>query len=195
MCGEPGDPALEDHRRVRLSKLMSGALRHFPEELDLEPDEKGWVSFPALVDAVHDRYVWATEGAVRAVVGADPKGRFQLREDRIRAAYGHSIEVALGPVQPEEPPTQLYHATSRSDLDAVLVQGLSPMDRNEVHMSPTREEALEVGQRHDDQPVLLAIDVERLETMGIDVHARSERVYTAEHVPPDCLELVGEDDG
>lgn len=191
-CDHPGDPSLEEHRRVRLSKLMSGALRHFPDELGLEPDEKGWVSFETLVDAVHDRYIWATEGAVRAVVGADPKGRFQLREDRIRAAYGHSIEVALGPAETTEDPEVLYHATARETVDRVLFEGLRPMDRNEVHMSPTPEEALEVGQRHDDDPVLLEVDVERLETMGIDVHARSDRVYTAEHVPPDCLEVVEE---
>lgn len=189
-CGAEGDPVLREERRVKLSKLLSGALRHFPEELDLELDAQGWTSLDALAKATRGRYAWATEGAVRAVIDTDPKGRFEAREGRVRAVYGHSVEVELGPSDHAAVPEVLYHATAPGNVDRILVQGLEPMDRNEVHLSPSREAALEVGRRHAEAPVLLAIDTERLTTLGFQVHARSEQVYTTSRVPPDCLDVV-----
>lgn len=187
-CGAKGDPVLFRERRVKLSKLLSGALRHFPDELGLEPDGAGWVPFPHVVEAAGRRYKWATEGAVRAVVDTDAKGRFELEGGKLRAAYGHSIEIALGDqVSPGQVPDVLYHATAPGNVAEIRMHGIKPMDRNEVHLSETPEAALEVGHRHDEDPVLLEVDVERLETMGYTVHRRSPVVFTVERVPPDCL--------
>lgn len=52
VCDATGHRVLDDERRTRLSKFVSGALRHFPDDAGLSLDGGGWVAYDALVDAV-----------------------------------------------------------------------------------------------------------------------------------------------
>ncbi|MDY6779609.1 MAG: RNA 2'-phosphotransferase, partial [Halobacteria archaeon] len=127
-CGRDLREVLEETRRVRLSKLMSGALRHFPHDLGIELDRNGWVELASLVDAVEERYGWAGREEVVAVVGTDPKGRFEIDDGgeegdtRVRATYGHSVDVDVGDdaLDPDEAPDALYHGTAPDKVDPIL---------------------------------------------------------------------------
>ncbi|MFC6723186.1 RNA 2'-phosphotransferase, partial [Halobium palmae] len=113
-CERAGECVLNADRRERLSKFLSGALRHFPDDAGLTLDGAGWAGFDALVDAASEKYDWADELSVEGVVDADPKGRFERRDDRIRAAYGHSVNVDID-VDTEsaaDAPDRLYHGTA-----------------------------------------------------------------------------------
>jgi putative RNA 2'-phosphotransferase len=182
-CGSAGRHLLNQERRVRLSKFASGALRHFPGDAGLSPDDSGWVEYDALVGAVTNKYPWAERGHVDAVVATDPKGRFERRDSRIRAAYGHSIDVTLETTE-SAVPSRLYHGTARRNLDSILDTGLEPMGRQQVHLSATPEGARAVGRRHDDDPVLLVVDAEAMEADGVDVDRRGTETYTVDHVSP-----------
>jgi putative RNA 2'-phosphotransferase len=198
-CENDVPTLLAGDRRTQLSKFVSGALRHFPEDAGLELDEQGWTAFDAVVDVVTDRYRWTTPEHVEAVVLTDPKGRFERDVDgedghdegRIRAAYGHSVDVDLDPASTAVPDT-LYHGTAPRHVDAILSEGIKPMNRQKVHLSGTRESALSVGERHADDPVLLVVDAERLQADGQRVVKRGTDVYTTDGVPPTYLELVEE---
>lgn len=199
-CGEAVDVLLESGRRTQLSRFLSGALRHFPADVGLELDERGWTAFDSVVDAVTDRYGWATREHVGAVVRTDPKGRFERgstgtgsREGHIRAAYGHSVDVDLDPEETPVPDT-LYHGTAPRRVDSILAEGLKPMSRQKVHLSGTRESALSVGGRHADDPVLLVVDAKRLQADGQRIFKRGEDVYTTDRVASEYLELGGSDD-
>ncbi|MUW16039.1 RNA 2'-phosphotransferase, partial [Halorubrum sp. CBA1125] len=156
-CGADGRHLLDGRHRERLSKFLSGVLRHFPGDVGLTLDDRGWADFDALVDAATERYDWATREAVAGVVATDPNGRFERADDgRVRAAYGHSVDVTRddgsGPV-----PDTLYHGTAPRDLDAIREEGLRPMSRQRVHLSESVEEAERVGRRHADDPVVLVV--------------------------------------
>ncbi|WP_276272811.1 RNA 2'-phosphotransferase [Haloarcula litorea] len=188
-CGSVGRAVLTGDRRRRLSKFVSGALRHFPEDAGLELDEAGWTDFDALVAAVESKYDWADREALAAVVATDPKGRFERTggdDDRVRAAYGHSVDVTLddgdGPV-----PDTLYHGTPARNLDAIQEEGLRPMGRQQVHLSGSVADARDVGRRHADDPVVLAVDAAALEADGHAVTRRGESTYTTDRVPPAYL--------
>jgi putative RNA 2'-phosphotransferase len=192
-CGDEGRKVLDDERRTRLSKFVSGALRHFPDDAGLSVDDRGWTEYGELVAAVTERYSWAEPEHVEAVTAADSKGRFERRGDRIRAAYGHSIAVTLETTE-SDVPERLYHGTAPRNVGAILDEGLKPMDRQQVHLSETADEGREVGRRHADDPVLLAVDAEAMEREGFEVDRRGSGTYTAARVPPEFLERVDGDD-
>ena len=189
-CGTAGEHVVDGGRRRQLSKFVSGALRHFPGDAGLALDEHGWTAFPDLVDAVESKYNWPDRGTVAAVVATDPKGRFErdpgANPDRIRAAYGHSVDVTIedegGPV-----PETLYHGTAPRNVDAIAEEGLRPMNRQQVHLSASVETAMEVGSRHAEDPVVLEIDAAAMARDGHDVAKRGEATYTTDRVPPAYL--------
>ncbi|SEP06055.1 putative RNA 2'-phosphotransferase [Halogranum amylolyticum] len=187
-CDAAGADVLGDDRRVRLSKFASGALRHFPDDAGLSPDGHGWVDYDALVDAVTRKYSWAEREHVDGVVATDPKGRFERRSSRIRAAYGHSIDVTLEPTE-SAVPSQLYHGTARRNIESIRETGLRPMGRQRVHLSTTREEARTVGRRHDDDPVVVVVDADAMVANGFGVDERGPETYTVDHVPPRYLSV------
>jgi putative RNA 2'-phosphotransferase len=216
VCGASGRRVLSGERRRRLSKFASGALRHFPDDAGIELDGAGWTDSDALVAAVRGKYDWATREAVAAVVATDPKGRFERTgppasdgrpdaagdddrandtndgraddtdRDRVRAAYGHSVDVTLDAADTPVPET-LYHGTDPENLDAIAEEGLRPMGRQQVHLSGTLAEAREVGRRHADDPAVLIVDAAALRADGHDVTKRGRGVYTTDHVPPAYL--------
>ncbi len=183
ICGVDGDRVLPGGRRRRLSTFMSGLLRHFPDDYGLDLTVHGWAHVDRVATVVTQRYAWADADAVAAVAATDPKGRFERSDGRIRAAYGHSVDVTLdetdGPV-----PDVLYHGTAPSSLEAILTDGLKPMGRQSVHLSSTVSDARAVGRRHASDPVVLEIDAARMLSDGHRIAERGDAVYTCDRVPP-----------
>ena len=223
-CGRETERILSGERRRRLSKFVSGALRHFPEDAGLELDAAGWTDYDDLVAAVTRKYDWAEPEHVAAVVATDPKGRFERATPpespaRIRAAYGHSVDVDLdaetgfeadgeavtGTAQaaegadaprrgasardPEAIPDALYHGTAPENVEAILSEGLKSMGRQEVHLSETPAQAREVGRRHAVDPALLEVDAAAMLADGNRISKRGPETYTADAVPPAYLDV------
>lgn len=190
-CDRPADQLLTGRRRKRLSKFVSGALRHFPGDAGVSLDDAGWTPFEDLAAAVTGRYAWATREHLDAVIETDPKGRFERDGDQVRAAYGHSVDVDLD--GSDEPiPDVLYHGTAPENLDSIRGEGLRPMGRQAVHLSETRDDALAVGRRHADRPVVLVVDAAGMLAAGHEIAKRGKSTYTTAHVPPAYVETLDE---
>lgn len=193
VCELSGEQILSADRRRRLSKFVSGALRHFPDDAGIELDDAGWTTREELVAAVESKYAWGTGDHLDAVVATDPKGRFEWDErdgeSVYRAAYGHSVDVDLAPTDGSVPDT-LYHGTAPRNLDAIRSEGLRPMGRQQVHLSGSVANAREVGARHDDDPVVFEVDVAGMQADGLDVVARGRSTFTTDRVSPSYLERV-----
>jgi putative RNA 2'-phosphotransferase len=172
----------------KLSKTLSYWLRHAPEAAGLSLDDAGWTP----VEMV--RAALAREGldpaALEQVVAESDKQRFELSEDgaRIRARQGHSITVDLE--WPEAtPPEHLYHGTVARFLDAILAEGLKPMARHHVHLSPDAETATRVGARRG-VPVILRIAAGEMARGGAIFRLSSNGVWLADTVPPEFIERL-----
>ena len=63
------------------------------------------------------------------MVTESEKKRFELRDDTVRATYGHSFPVDLG-LEPVEPPAELYYGTARDLAQSILHKGLEPGTAN-----------------------------------------------------------------
>ncbi len=192
-CGKPAELLLDSYRRLRLSKLMSGLLRHFPEAGGLSPDPEGFVKIDDLLRAVHEwkksDYSWVSRDHIVAVAELDPKGRFEVIGAKIRATYGHSYTVKVRyPVVAR--PGRLYHGTQAEKLPSIMREGLKPMKRLYVHLTKSLEDAWDTARRRPGTPVVLVVDGDLLASLGIPVYRASSLVYLARHVPPRCIVKV-----
>lgn len=136
---------------------------------------------------VQGRFPEVTEEEVHAVVEGADKKRFELREGKVRATYGHSFPVDLG-LESVEPPPSLYHGTARDLAQTILRSGLRPRGRQYVHLSPTLEEALAVGRRHDPFPTILVVDAKAAHAHGVQFY-QSGDLFLAKEIPPRFLSL------
>ena len=116
----------------------------------------------------------------------DGKRRFEIHDDRIRALYGHSFDRRIE-YKPVRPPVRLYHGTSPEALETIRRQGLRPMGRQYVHLSPDRETAIRVGSRHTHRPVVLTVYAQEADDAGVTFYQPEESIYLAEAIPPDFL--------
>jgi putative RNA 2'-phosphotransferase len=167
---------MEEDRMIRLSKRMSKALRHQPERVGLTLDPAGWVPVTDLLTALG-----ITEAELREVVDRNDKKRFTIDGDRIRANQGHSVEVDLG-LPAAIPPDTLFHGTVAQFLDDIMRDGLRPMSRHDVHLSPDRETARRVGARRG-RPVILTVDAKAMSDAGHEFRLSANGVWLTDHVP------------
>jgi putative RNA 2'-phosphotransferase len=165
---------------IKLSKRMSKALRHSPERVGLTLDPAGWVPVSDLLNALG-----VTEDELLLVVSRNDKQRFTIDGDRIRANQGHSVEVELG-LPTAIPPDTLFHGTVAQYLDDILRDGLRPMNRHDVHLSPDRETARRVGARRG-RPVILLVDAKAMSDDGHEFRLSANGVWLTQHVPAQYL--------
>ena len=119
------------------------------------------------------------------------KPRFELRGDRIRARYGHSLPVKV-PHPRERPPAILYHGTTPEAAARILVDGLRSMRRQYVHLSVDPNTAREVGRRRTPRPVVLTVRADDAHDAGVTFYRAEAAIWLADQIPPEFLQ---EDDG
>ena len=171
----------------RFSRWMSYVLRHNPARYGLQPDRHGYVDLETFFSIAKRRYPTVDEHQLRNLIETSGSGRFEVAGNRLRARYGHSISVEpAGP--PVDPPRRLYHVAEVVHTQAILAQGLVPMDRRMVHLSETIEDALAIARRKTDQPVMFSVLAQEAAAAGIAFY-REGRVYLAAHIPAQFLSL------
>jgi RNA:NAD 2'-phosphotransferase (TPT1/KptA family) len=169
--------------RVRISRSMSYHLRHGQ---DLVVDEGGWVYFGALSDQMNRSGVRTTKEELRAVALHPDEPRFEVKGDRVRAIYGHTVSVAIDyPILDER--LLLFHGTGLEVLDEIFAKGqlLSPMKRRWVHWSASPQTALKGYARHG-RRVLVTADSASFD----EVFVASDHTLLTVAVSPELLQLV-----
>lgn len=182
---------MDEKRIIKVSKYLSRHLRHQPERIGLRPDPAGWVGVADLLAACRLHRMPITEAELREIVERNDKKRFAFSPDglRLRASQGHTIAVDLG-LPDTEPPGVLYHGTVGASLEAIFADGLRPMDRHAVHLSPDVATATRVGARRG-RPVILAVDAARMAADGHRFQVTDNGVWITGHVPPGYLSVLG----
>ncbi|MFC1514962.1 RNA 2'-phosphotransferase [Candidatus Omnitrophota bacterium] len=170
-----------DEFKVRLSKFLSYVLRHDPGKYDLRLDKHGYAELKDVLALLRERFRQFTNETLFRVVDEDEKGRFEMKDDKIRATYGHSIAVE-NPRESVAPPELLYHGTSPYNAEVIVSEGLKPMGRKYVHMSQNEEDARGVGSRHTADPVIVFIEAAKAYAQGTTFF-REGRIFLAEFIP------------
>ncbi|HEY0011291.1 MAG TPA: RNA 2'-phosphotransferase [Allosphingosinicella sp.] len=172
---------------VRYSKRLSLWLRHEPAAGGLSLDESGWTETAQVLAALERVGLGGGEPRLHRVIRENDKQRFELSKDgrRIRARQGHSIAVALD--WPETaPPELLFHGTAAKALEGIRADGLKPMARHHVHLSPDEETARKVGSRRG-APVILTVRAAAMAAEGRRFYLTANNVWLTDAVPPEFI--------
>lgn len=117
------------------------------------------------------------------IVSNDNKGRFEFNSDKtkVRALYGHSVEVDLL-LPKQEPPLRLYHGTALKYIDSIRQNGIKSQARQYVHLTEDKDLAIMTGSRHG-QAVLLVIDSHAMSNDGYDFYHTNNGTWLTAEVP------------
>lgn len=171
----------------RVSKHMALLLRHAPERAGLVLDPEGYVHLEDLASALRREIASVDVETIRAVVDrVEPrKQRFTIVDDCVRANYGHSTADRIEHVA-AVPPDVLFHGTSVSAMEGIMVNGLQPMRRQYVHLTPDAQLAISVGTRHG-KPRLVSVDARAAHLAGVQFYKANFAFWLAASVPHQFL--------
>ncbi|SDY83984.1 RNA 2'-phosphotransferase [Herbiconiux ginsengi] len=167
-----------------ISRAVSHALRHAPEQYGLELDAEGWVPVSDLVDALRRQGVeWSDIDAadVQLMIETSAKRRHELRDGRIRAFYGHSVATAIQHTE-ARPPAVLFHGTSPDAWAAIRLDGLRPMARQNVHLAADLDTAILVGRRKAPEPIVLEVDTVRALDSGSQFWLGNDSIWLSDFI-------------
>lgn len=70
-------------------------------------------------------------------------GRFEMRDNKVRARHGHSFRLAV-PGEQCTPPETFFHSNATGILPRIRQHGLRPMNRAVVHLTSNTDGAEQV---------------------------------------------------
>jgi putative RNA 2'-phosphotransferase len=187
-CGAEGRYVLDTEREERLGRFISGALRHFPDDVGVTMDEQGWVDIDALCDVMEKRYRWSTKERLVSLVESDLKKRYEINGSMIRARYGHSVAVDLD--YPENQLPSLYYGVSQEEVDMLLENGIRPVRQRYVHLSTSYMKANEAASVHTENPIVLEIDAAAAREDDIRMMCVNDDIVLVESVPAQYLTVI-----
>jgi putative RNA 2'-phosphotransferase len=158
-------------------------------------DTHGWIPLPKLVEAIgrqHRGYAhWLRIHHLIAIAESDPKGRYEVKDDQIRATYAHTVDVELD-LPTDQIPDQLFFPVTPEEAALVLEVGLKPSDRKMVHLSRTSEDARSAGQVRTPAPVILVIETVPARAAGHVIMRAGKTVFLVPQVPSEFLRRLEE---
>ena len=203
---------LSDKDLAKLSHILSYALRHNPLKYNLVLDKEGWTSISELLIALSlhpghhhlNRWLRIEKQNLEQLIARSDKVRFEIKDDKIRALYGHSSSSFIPFIKIQKiaskPPDILYHGTSPSAAKNIMSEGLRPMNRQYVHLSTDKNTALQVGKRktilkkeeeEQQQPVIIAISAFEAYNTGVNrFYQASDSVWLSDYIHPNFMELL-----
>jgi len=194
ICEKEGKFLMNENELNSLSRILAGALRHFPEKLGLMMDGRGWVDISSLIEAVgtnRSGFKWLKQHHIEALVETDPRGRYQIDGGMIRATYGHTIDVSLDDL-PLAEINDFYYPVTEEEIDMIIEGGLYPTDRKKVHLSGSIEKALEAGRVRTEDPLILVIDGKKAMKDGMKIYQAGTDVYVTDGIDAKYISKVKE---
>jgi putative RNA 2'-phosphotransferase len=174
-------------RLTRLSRLVALVLRHRPDEVGIQLDAAGFAPVEELAVALATQSGWESVAAedLRALAAADPR-RYELRDGRMRARYGHTVPLEQAG-EPAVPPEWLYYGAGSVEMTEIQREGLRPTTRIRVHLSTSPLVASEIGRRHADDAAVIVIFARRAADSGVEFRQAGPALFLSPSVPAEFL--------
>jgi putative RNA 2'-phosphotransferase len=180
-----------DHEK--LSKFLAYILRHNPEEFNLTLDAQGFTSVDSVWAAIQKRFPNGRYGwkDVLEIVKGDKTGkkRYEIKENRIRAMYGHNAAVTEITYRPFVPPSVLYHGTNQPALALIKLEGLKALGRQYVHLTTSADRAITVAKRRSNDIIVLEILSAEAHAAGVVFFRPEPEHFLAKAIPPEFIQF------
>ncbi len=165
---------MDNRELISKGKRLAYLLRH---DKSYPFDIHGWREVFELISQQH-----FTMDELEYIVATNNKQRYEFSDDKtkIRARQGHSIDVDVE-LKVTTPPDVLYHGTATRFLDSIKELGLLKMGRQHVHLSLTKDIAVNVGRRHG-VPVVLVIDAKSMYEDGCTFYLSNNGVWLTDYI-------------
>ena len=180
---------MEEIIRTELGKRISIWLRHKPDQAEITLSPDGWASVTSILAAFEKMDTPLSELDIREIVKMDPKNRFELEGDRIRARYGHSVKLENTP-HPGKPPAELFYGASPKHVTAIIRDGLQPIKRQYLLLFPDKSTARENGKRRELEPAIIKISAHDAFEAGINFYPRGKGIWLSDPIPSNFLEVL-----
>jgi putative RNA 2'-phosphotransferase len=155
-------------------------------------DSRGWVDLTKLGQVVQNRHHWASKELVIALVESDSKQRYEILNDKVRARYGHSVNVELD--HPENKLPMLYYGASEEEADRILEIGLKSASQKYVHLSTTPEKAWHVATFRTGNPRVIQADAALAKADGVKMMTVNDDIVISETIPARFLCILASSD-
>lgn len=164
------------------SRKLAYLLRH---DCGYRYETGGW----RFVSDLIDNHSFTSE-EIEAIVSTDAKGRFELNRDKtkVRALYGHSVEIELM-LHSQCPPEFLYHGTASKYISSIMHCGLLPKARLYVHLTEDIKVAAMTGSRHG-EPIVLKMLSNLMYSDGYIFHRLDNGVWLTKEVPIEYIDII-----
>lgn len=187
---------MSTRERDSMARKLALVLRHAPEKFDLEMDINGWIDVRDIVRKFKDgrrRQHWLRPHHLSAISETDPKGRYEVRGNMMRATYGHTVEIELD-LPSANIPDSLFYPCDPNESENLLEIGISPGDRSHVHLSATIRSAAEAGRFHHSDPTIIEVDTARMTASGETIWHAGVTVFLTDSVAGEFLSIVDSED-
>jgi putative RNA 2'-phosphotransferase len=182
--------------RNSLARRLALVLRHAPEKFDLEMDINGWIDVKEIIRQFKKqggkRFHWLRPHHFAAISETDPKGRYEIRGNTIRATYGHTVEIELD-LPTDNIPDSLFYPCNPAEAENIMEVGISPSGRAHVHLSASIRSAAEAGHVHFPLPTILEVDTAQMNAAGETIWHAGVTVYLVDLVPPQYITAIDND--
>lgn len=178
-----------------VQRFLIKILRHELPRLPFGIDERGWASIHQVLGEINRKFQSASgwqdfdHSRLAELVEANTD-RIEMVTGRIRARYGHSRPVIVGP--PAIPPATLLRATPTRLVPQILTTGLLPRGRNLVHLTTDRDYARLIGSRTVETMTMLMIETKLCKTEQCKFYQATDHVWQTHCVPPKAIGLLSQ---
>ena len=134
---------------IKISKYLAYILRHHPEKVGIELDSEGYVNLDEVLNILNKKYAHLNIGditidTIKNIIKESDKKRYEIIGKKIRAYYGHSVEVIINllEIKFEALPDKLYHGTTIQAYMKIKDEGLLSKGRQYVHLKLNKKTSI-----------------------------------------------------
>ncbi|HSV75064.1 MAG TPA: RNA 2'-phosphotransferase [Chthonomonadales bacterium] len=175
--------------RAEAVRLVLRWLRHRPQDVGLKIEGDGWASIDSIALALERAGYTVDASEVALMAHGDQRRKLEVEGQRMRARYGHSIEMDA-PAHESAPPSVLYAAVPPRFAERIAAVGLRPVKRRFVHLYVERRVAAERASRRGVDPLVLAVAASDAHAAGVRFYPRGAGVWLSDPLSPDHLTPV-----
>lgn len=169
----------------KLTSLFLYILERRPDEFGLVPDHEGYIKIKSFIRAVNEEegFNYVRPFHIDDILASYPDFQVEIKDSLIRAK---NIDNLPKQVITLNPPKLLFTCVRKKAYVFVLEKGIHPVGNDRVVLSATKEMAERIGNRFDQSPVLLTVQVRKALDSGVLFYSSGE-LYFSNIIPPSCF--------